>query len=101
MRRRVLPAVVVVALAAAGCSFRPLVLTPKTGSTPDGGGSPVVVHAVPTVLVLDGSGSMSTEDAAGPRIDAAKTAAHTLIGAPPDEASIGLQTYGTTTGFAR
>lgn len=53
---------------------------------------------VPTVLILDGSGSMNENDAPGPRIDAAKSAAHGLIDALPDTATIGLQTYGTTTG---
>ena len=80
----------VVVLAGAGCSFKPLVLTPKA-ATPDGV-APVVVHAVPTVLVLDGSGSMNTDDAPGPRIDAAKAAAHNLIKALPEDARIGLQT---------
>lgn len=56
------------------------------------------VSTVPTVLILDGSGSMTQADAPGPRIDAAKTAARGLIGALPDTATIGLQTYGTTTG---
>lgn len=58
----------------------------------------VPVSTVPTVLILDGSGSMTQPDAPGPRIDAAKAAAHGLIRALPDTATIGLQTYGTTVG---
>lgn len=53
---------------------------------------------VPSVLVLDGSGSMNQADAPGPRIEAAKNAARRLIEALPDSTQIALQTYGTTTG---
>lgn len=53
---------------------------------------------VPTVLILDASGSMTANDAPGPRIDAAKVAARGLIAALPDDATLGLQTYGTKTG---
>ncbi len=56
--------------------------------------------SVPTVLILDGSGSMTQSDAPGPRIDAAKRAAHGLVDALPDSSAIALQTYGTTTGSA-
>ncbi|WP_231984520.1 VWA domain-containing protein [Mycobacterium sp. 852014-52144_SCH5372336] len=52
------------------------------------------------MLILDGSGSMTQADAPGPRIDAAKNAAHGLIGAMPESSTIGLQTYGTTTDSA-
>jgi hypothetical protein len=54
--------------------------------------------AVPTVLILDASGSMTEADAPGPRIDAAKAAAQGLVDALPDDATIGLTTYGTGTG---
>ncbi|MBN3457863.1 VWA domain-containing protein [Mycobacterium sp. DSM 3803] len=60
----------------------------------------VPASTVPTILILDGSGSMTQADAPGPRIDAAKIAAHGLIDALPDTATIGLQTYGSTTGSA-
>jgi hypothetical protein len=50
------------------------------------------------VLILDASGSMNTPDAPGPRIDAAKNAAQGLIDKLPDDATIGLTTYGTGTG---
>jgi Ca-activated chloride channel family protein len=43
---------------------------------------------------------MTQTDAPGPRIDAAKIAAHGLITALPDNTTISLQTYGTTTGSA-
>ncbi len=43
---------------------------------------------------------MTEADAPGPRIDAAKAAAHGLIAALPDTTTIALQTYGTTTGSA-
>ncbi|UXA20588.1 VWA domain-containing protein [Mycobacterium sp. SMC-4] len=56
--------------------------------------------SVPTVLILDGSGSMTETDAPGPRIDAAKTAARALVEALPDASTIALQTYGITTGSA-
>lgn len=51
----------------------------------------------PTVLVMDASASMLTDDAPGPRIDAAKAAANGLIEGLPDEAVLGLVTYGTST----
>lgn len=53
---------------------------------------------MPTMIILDGSGSMLDEDAPGPRIDAAKEAIHSLVGRIPDDARIGLQVYGTSTG---
>ncbi len=52
------------------------------------------------VLILDGSGSMAQADAPGPRIAAAKSAAHGLVDALPDTATIALETYGTKTGSA-
>ena len=62
-----------------------------------GPAAPIVI-AVPTVLIIDASGSMTTPDAPGPRIDAAKAAAHGLLAALPDNATLGLMTYGTRTG---
>lgn len=55
-------------------------------------------RSVPTVLILDASGSMTIDDAPGPRIDAAKNAAHGLLDAMPDDSTLGLETYGTSTG---
>ncbi len=67
-----------------------------TASTTAPGSSPVRA-AVPTVLILDASGSMTTPDAPGPRIDAAKAAAKALVADLPEDAHLGLVTYGTTT----
>ncbi|MCW2625565.1 MAG: von Willebrand factor type [Mycobacterium sp.] len=64
---------------------------------PAGPAAPVII-SVPTVLILDASGSMTQADAPGPRIDAAKAAAQGLVDALPDDATIGLTTYGTGTG---
>lgn len=100
MRQRWLLVLMVCGVLVTGCSpdrltgFRPN-LQPAQ-STP----SPAAVSTVPTVLILDGSGSMIQADAPGPRIDAAKNAAHGLIDALPDQSTLALQTYGTTTGSA-
>ncbi|NDJ90929.1 VWA domain-containing protein [Mycolicibacter kumamotonensis] len=53
---------------------------------------------MPTVLILDASGSMNEADAPGPRIDAAKRAAQGLVDGLPDHTAIALLTYGTSTG---
>lgn len=51
----------------------------------------------PTIIILDASGSMKTEDAPGPRIDAAKNAVVALVNALPDNSPVGLIVYGTGT----
>jgi Ca-activated chloride channel family protein len=56
------------------------------------------VVTVPTVLIVDASGSMTTADAPGPRIDAARNATRGLVQKLPDDATVGLTTYGTGTG---
>lgn len=56
--------------------------------------------SVPTVLIVDASGSMTEADAPGPRMDAAKRAAKGLIDGLPDGAVMSLLTYGTSTGSA-
>ncbi|WP_328354345.1 VWA domain-containing protein [Mycobacterium sp. NBC_00419] len=74
-------------------------LTSKPAAQP--GASPTtvpVIVSVPTIVILDGSGSMNQNDAPGPRIEAAKAAAAALIDALPADATIGLDTYGTSTG---
>lgn len=53
---------------------------------------------VPTMIVLDASGSMLADDAPGLRIDAAKNAVTELIDSLPTGAEVGLQVYGTGTG---
>ena len=68
-----------------------------TGTVASSPGAPEVV-SVPTVLILDASGSMTQDDAPGPRIDAAKAAAKGLVDALPDNATLALLTYGTSTG---
>lgn len=68
----------------------------KPASTPSTGAAQAHT-AVPTVLILDASGSMTTPDAPGPRIDAAKNAAKALVADLPDDAHLGLVTYGTKT----
>lgn len=104
-QRFLLPAVVAsLAVVAAACSS-------VTGgsATPQSSASAVSSPAaaaaagtgsVPTVLVLDASGSMTTNDAPGARIDAAKRAATTLVDALPDTAQLGLVNYGIGTGSA-
>ncbi len=67
------------------------------GSSARAAAAPQIV-AVPTVLILDASGSMNEADAPGPRIDAAKAAAQGLVDALPDDATLALETYGTGTG---
>ncbi|WP_345602386.1 vWA domain-containing protein [Pseudonocardia adelaidensis] len=53
----------------------------------------------PTMVVLDASGSMTGADpAGGTKMDAAKQAVHTFLGAAPDGAPVGLAAYGTATG---
>jgi von Willebrand factor type A domain len=101
MRRLALAVVVLVGVLVSGCGSES---TSGTGAASDASNSSrptsssPKVMTVPTVLVLDASGSMTTPDAPGPRIDAAKRAAQTLVDSLPDDAVIGLSTYGTGTG---
>lgn len=80
----------VLALVPAACG-----LTGGDGSGAAGGSD--ASAGVPTVLVVDASSSMLADDAPGPRIDAAKRAAGGLVEALPDDAVLGLVTYGTST----
>lgn len=80
----------VLALVLAACG-----LTGGDGSGAVGGSD--ASAGVPTVLVVDASSSMLRDDAPGPRIDAAKRAADGLVEALPDDAVLGLVTYGTST----
>ncbi|MEV0764988.1 VWA domain-containing protein [Nocardia sp. NPDC050435] len=53
----------------------------------------------PTMLVLDASGSMLAADpGGGSKMDAAKNAVRTFVGAAPDASKVGLTVYGTGTG---
>ncbi|EKF24772.1 von Willebrand factor type A domain protein [Mycolicibacterium hassiacum DSM 44199] len=83
----------------AGCTADRETSSPTTPAAPPESSAPVE-SSVPTVLIIDGSGSMNETDAPGPRIDAAKSAAHRLIDALPGASRIALETYGTTTGSA-
>ena len=97
MQRRAVAFAALVALLIAGCQGQ----RKDNHATPTPGPRSArtkVVMTVPTVLILDASGSMTTADAPGPRIDAAKKAAQGLVAALPDNATIGLTTYGTGTG---
>jgi Ca-activated chloride channel family protein len=90
--RRFRPAAAVAAL---------LVLVISTmllGGGPVAAAAPTTEPTVPVMVVLDASGSMNTDDAPGPRIDAAKAAVINLIDALPADATVGLQVYGTGTG---
>lgn len=95
MTRGILSLLAVACLLLAGCSRGTDAPSAASSTTP----APVA-KSVPTVLILDASGSMTEADAPGPRIDAAKTAAHGLLKALPDDSTIGLLAYGTATGSA-
>ncbi|TCP46837.1 Ca-activated chloride channel family protein [Tamaricihabitans halophyticus] len=59
----------------------------------------VQVEYAPTMLVLDGSGSMKDNDpSGGTKMAAAKNSVHSLVDMLPDDARLGLTTYGTETG---
>ncbi|WP_313316737.1 vWA domain-containing protein [Gordonia sputi] len=86
---------VVMCAAVAACSTTG---TPsKSGDTSSS--SPVSVGEIPpTALIVDASDSMLTSDAPGPRIDAAKTAANSLVDSLPNDSQLALIAYGTGTG---
>ncbi|GAA3710033.1 hypothetical protein GCM10022238_26240 [Gordonia hankookensis] len=56
--------------------------------------SAVATSPTPTVVVLDASDSMNTDDAPGLRIDAAKSAVTALVDSLPDTAKIGVTVFG-------
>lgn len=71
--------------------------TPDSGTT-DGSAEQATGRA-PLMLVFDASGSMKLDDKdGGARVDAAKSAVRQLIGGLPDDARLGIETYGTNTG---
>ncbi|GAA1753100.1 hypothetical protein GCM10009710_35990 [Aeromicrobium alkaliterrae] len=53
---------------------------------------------VPTVIVIDASGSMATEDAPGQRLQAAKDAVGEVVAGLPAGHEVGIVVYGTSTG---
>ncbi|MCB0928216.1 MAG: VWA domain-containing protein [Mycobacterium sp.] len=95
MTRGILSLRAVVCLLLAGCSRGSDAPSAAPSDTPA-----AQPKSVPTVLILDASGSMTEADAPGPRIDAAKTAAHGLLKALPDDSTLGLLAYGTAMGSA-
>ena len=55
----------------------------------------------PTMVILDGSGSMEETDAGGQsRMDAAKQATHTFLDGVSKDSELGFITYGTGTSNA-
>ncbi|MEB3062228.1 vWA domain-containing protein [[Mycobacterium] zoologicum] len=87
MANRLWPLLIAVAVLVSGC-----------GSSGPDAAEPERASAMPTVLILDASGSMNETDAPGPRIDAAKRAAQGLVDGLPDGTSTALLAYGTSTG---
>ena len=82
--------VAMMCIALAGCGGR--------GGEAGGPGQSRARASVPTVLILDASGSMNETDAPGPRIDAAKAAGNAFVDAMPDDSTMALMAYGTGTG---
>lgn len=80
----------------------PALAYPGDGSDGSGGtGGSGVSATVPTMLILDASGSMAAEDgdsSGTTRMEAAKRAATSLVDDLPDDAQLGLTVYGAHTG---
>jgi hypothetical protein len=55
-----------------------------------------VAAATPTMIVLDASESMNTDDAPGPRLDAAKQAVQALVASVSPETEVGVTAFGST-----
>jgi Ca-activated chloride channel family protein len=83
--------------------FVPLTLLAVLGfglSSGVAAGEPGQTATVPTMIVLDASGSMNGTDAPGSRIEAARSAVTNLVNGLPSTARVGLEVYGTGTGNA-
>ncbi|MFZ2509879.1 MAG: VWA domain-containing protein [Gordonia sp. (in: high G+C Gram-positive bacteria)] len=80
----------VVCLALTGCS--PAI----DGAAQKGTPGTVQTQAVPTIVVLDASDSMNTDDAPGPRIQAARTAVVSLADSLPAGTDFGVVAFGST-----
>ena len=80
---------VITVLALAGCSS-------ISGDAQKAAPGTEAARAVPTVVVLDASDSMNTDDAPGPRIAAARNAVTTLAGGLPEDTEFGVVAFGST-----
>jgi len=78
----------------AGCSSEG---NPQPAEESSAAAVPVPEVVAPTALILDASDSMATEDAPGPRIDAARTAVRELVAALPSDTRLAVLAYGTGT----
>ncbi len=70
-----------------------------TEGTPTAAESPSEAAArvpAPTMIVLDASESMNTDDAPGIRLDAAKQAVESLVESLPSDAELGVTVFGST-----
>ncbi|MEV0248459.1 VWA domain-containing protein [Nocardia sp. NPDC050712] len=87
----------IVALAAAGViGLLPGAAPALAQESPGGQNNP---EYAPTMLVLDASGSMLAADpGGGTKMDAAKNAVRSFVGAAPEASKVGLTVYGTGTG---
>ncbi|NIH82559.1 vWA domain-containing protein [Amycolatopsis viridis] len=86
------------AVAAAGLLVSGLAPVAQSGQARQIGQTGQAQYA-PTMLVLDGSGSMKQADpGSGTKMDAAKNALRRFIGSAPAQAQVGLTVYGTRTG---
>ncbi|WP_182346763.1 vWA domain-containing protein [Tomitella gaofuii] len=72
----------------------------STAATGGAAGTTTAQRSIPTALIIDASGSMKENDAPGPRIDAAKHAADSLVAGLPARNDFTLLAYGTRTGSA-
>ncbi|GAC56502.1 hypothetical protein GOHSU_08_00300 [Gordonia hirsuta DSM 44140 = NBRC 16056] len=82
--------IAVALLALSGCST-------QVEGTAHRSQDPSAAAAVPTVVVLDASESMTTDDAPGPRWTAAKTATQALVDSLPAGTRFGLVVFGADT----
>ncbi|WP_229051859.1 VWA domain-containing protein [Aeromicrobium sp. Leaf350] len=94
----------VLLLAACGGSSGPEGADETAAATDREIGAPMPVSAleevapVPTVIVIDASGSMAVQDAPGQRLEAAKAAVGDVMAALRPGHELGLVVYGTSTG---
>lgn len=94
---RLVTFVAAIALAASGCGAVDTGIFQGSGTESGANASHDQTAAVPTIVIMDSSGSMAIDDAPGPRIDAARAAVGRLVESLPDNATLGLVTYGSQT----